>query len=97
MDCWTWAARLGVPLDDVEIAVESQLDARGMYGLGHDVPPGYQRLSCSIRVVSPAPRDAVMRVVELAKEYNPRLYDMKTSIAVDTDLTIVDRDGKARP
>ncbi|MEM7224201.1 MAG: OsmC family protein [Pseudomonadota bacterium] len=90
IDCRTWAARFNVPIDDIEIEIESQLDARGMLGLSHDIPPGYQKVACAIKITSPASPDAVRRVVELAKAHNPRLYDMTHAIPVACDLTVVE-------
>ena len=43
-----WAARLGVPLESVEVEVQTDFDARGELGMG-DVPPGYRRSATSFR------------------------------------------------
>ena len=90
MDIVTWAARLGVPLDGVEIDVRSTLDARGMYGVDDRVPPGYQSLHCRITVESPAPAADVRRVVRLAEAFNARLYDLTHAIPVARELVIAD-------
>ncbi len=90
MDIVTWAARLRVPLDGVEIDVRSTLDARGMYGVDDRVPPGYQSLHCRITVESPAPAADVRRVVRMAEALNARLYDLTHAIPVARELVIAD-------
>jgi uncharacterized OsmC-like protein len=90
MDIVTWAARLGVPLDGVEVDVRSTLDARGMYGVDDRVPPGYQSVHCRITVESPAPEAAIRRVVRMAEALNARLYDLTHAIPVARELVIAD-------
>ena len=90
MDIVTWAARLRVPLDGVEIDVRSTLDARGMYGVDDRVPPGYQSLHCRITVESPAPAADIRRVVRMAEALNARLCDLTHAIPVARELVIAD-------
>lgn len=39
-----WAARLGVPIDALEVDVEADYDRRGELGVADDVPPGYTQV-----------------------------------------------------
>jgi uncharacterized OsmC-like protein len=69
----TWAARLSVPLDGVEVEVEADFDARGELGMGPDIPAGYSEIRYAITIDSPAPQHLQDEVVELALRHSPYL------------------------
>lgn len=62
-----WAAVLGVPLDGLEVDVETDADAAGAYGVA-DVPAGYTQVRCTITVRSAAPEHEIRRVLDVATE-----------------------------
>jgi uncharacterized OsmC-like protein len=68
----SWAARLGVPLDAVEVEVEADFDARGELGMD-GVPPGYQEVRYLVAIVSPAPKDELERLLAIAERASPYL------------------------
>src|SRR5262249_46449507 len=68
-----WAARLGVPLDALEVEVEADLDARGELGMGEEIPPGYGEVRYTISIRSPAPRDRVAELIATAERHSPYL------------------------
>jgi uncharacterized OsmC-like protein len=49
-----WAEKLGIPLDDVEIDAEGDLDVRGFFGLDDGVRPGFTGLRLIVRLAGPA-------------------------------------------
>lgn len=65
-----WAARLGVPIDALEVEVEGDFDARGELGVG-DVSPGYQEVRYLISLDSPAPQQAIAELIETAERHSP--------------------------
>jgi uncharacterized OsmC-like protein len=67
-----WAAELGVPLTEVEVEVQADSDARGMYGVAH-TPPGYQELRYIVSVTSPAAEADIMRILDTAEAHSPYL------------------------
>jgi uncharacterized OsmC-like protein len=77
----TWAARLGVPLENVEVDVTCEFDVRGQLGLDDGVPAGWQRLLFEVRITSDAPREDVERVVEQADRLSPMLSNLSPAIA----------------
>ena len=88
-----WAARLGVPIDALEVVVQGDYDSRGELGLADDVPPGYLQVRYRVTVTSPAPEADVQRVLDMADKYSPyldvhaRAHDVRretTIIAADT-------------
>ncbi len=68
-----WAARLGVPLDALEVEVQADFDARGELGVATGVPPGYSEVRYVVRVESPAPRDEVDQLLRMAERHSPYL------------------------
>ena len=77
----TWAARLGVPLDAVEVEVEADFDARGELGIGN-VPPGYTEVRYAVSIQSPAPQHALDEVLDLAERHSPYLDVFGRAIAL---------------
>ncbi len=65
-----WAARLGIPIDGVEVEVRADFDARGELGMG-DVPAGYQAIRHVVSIDSPAPGPALMELLDTAERYSP--------------------------
>ncbi len=61
-----WGARLGVPLESVEVDVHADYDARGELDASSEVRPGYLEVRWVVRVASPAPEEEVLRVLDTA-------------------------------
>lgn len=66
-----WAARLGVPVDALEVEVRADFDVRGELGVDDDVPPGYQLIGYLVCIDSPASEDAVAELIETAERHSP--------------------------
>lgn len=81
------AAVMGVPLDKVEVDVESDFDARGMFGID-DRPPGFEELRYKVYIESSASEEEVQKVVEKADKHSPVLDDFKRAIPVEREVTI---------
>lgn len=66
----TWAARLGVPIDSVEVEVQADFDARGELGVG-DALPGYREVRYVVSIDSPAPEEVLVELVDKAERHSP--------------------------
>lgn len=91
-----WGARLGVAIDDVEVDVVCELDARGQLGLADGVTPGWQRITFDIRITSAAAEADVRRVVETADRLSPMLANLSSAIERVHNLHIVHRVAEPR-
>lgn len=60
-----WAARLRVPMQSVEVELQSDFDARGQYGVP-DVRPGHAEIRYHVRIISSASPEAIREVVDKA-------------------------------
>lgn len=81
------AAVMGVPLDKVEVDVESDFDARGMFAID-DRPPGFEELRYKVYIESPASEEEVQKVIDKADKHSPVLDDFKRAIPVEREVTI---------
>ena len=71
-----WAAKLDIPLSNVSIDLETDLDARGQLGVG-DVNAGYSEVRYTVSLESSASDEDIARLVE-ATERNSPLVDIFT-------------------
>jgi uncharacterized OsmC-like protein len=83
-----WAARLGVPIESLDVEVEADYDRRGELGVSDEVPPGYTQVRYSVSVTSPAPEEQVRNVIDTADRYSPyrdvyaRAHDVRRSALI---------------
>jgi uncharacterized OsmC-like protein len=66
-----WAARLGVPINALEVVVQADYDGRGELGVSDDVTPGYLQVRYHVTVTSSASEADVQRVLDTADKYSP--------------------------
>jgi SAM-dependent methyltransferase len=88
------AALLGVPIDNIEIEVQADFDARGVYGVSQEVPPGYTHVRCMVRVESTAPEADIRRVIEAAEAQSIYMDIFRRSIPPARELKIVGPHGE---
>jgi uncharacterized OsmC-like protein len=85
-----WAARLGVPIESLDVEVEADYDSRGELGVADDVPPGYLQVRYRVTVKSPAPEADVQRMLDIADKYSPyrdvyaRAHDVRRETKIIT-------------
>ena len=63
------AAAMGIPLKEVEVVVEGDLDFRGTMGVDPETPVGFQQIRTTVRVVADAPADRLQRLAQRAERY----------------------------
>lgn len=84
------AAVLDIPIDKIEVDVESDFDARGMLHITDD-PPGFEALRYKVYIESPAPEAEIMQIIEDADRHSPVLDDFKRAIPVEREVKLVSR------
>lgn len=85
-----WAAHLDVIIENIEVEVEADVDARGAYGID-DVEPGYKGLRYKVYIDSPATEEEILNVIEQADEHSPVLMDFKKPVEVERELNILNQ------
>ena len=83
-----WAARLGVPIDSLEVEVQADYDARGELGVDEHVPPGYLELRYVVTVASPAPEADVRRVLDTGDRFSSWLDDFTRAVPVRREVRL---------
>lgn len=83
-----WAAWLDVPIDNIEVDVQAEVDARGAYGID-GISPAHKRMKYIVRIESPAPDDKIYEVIEKADAHSPILMDTKNPVPIEREVNIM--------
>lgn len=68
-----WAVQLGIPLDDVRVDVEGDLDVRGFFGFDSAVRPGFGEVRLTVDLSGPASEEDYRRLRETVDAHCPVL------------------------
>ncbi|MFP5023103.1 OsmC family protein [Pseudonocardia phyllosphaerae] len=79
-----YAAKLGIPLDDVQVDVEGDLDVRGFFGIDDDVRPGFGAVRLDVTLSGPASEADYQRLRDTVDEHCPVLDLFRNPTPVDT-------------
>jgi uncharacterized OsmC-like protein len=67
-----WAARLGAPIEALEVEVQADFNARGELGVD-GVLPGYTEVRYAVSIESPASNEELDELLDLAERHSPYL------------------------
>jgi uncharacterized OsmC-like protein len=81
-----WAAKLGIPLDDVQVEAEGDLDVRGFFGLQDGVRPGFGDVRLKVRLIGPASLEQYRELQVAVDEHCPVLDLFSNPTSVRTEL-----------
>lgn len=82
-----WSAHMNIPIDSIEVEVESDFDASGQFGITDD-PPGFKELRYTVSIESPASEDEIIKLINKADNHSPVLDDFKRPIPVNRKINI---------
>ena len=88
LTCGLQAAALGVPIEKLEIEVETDYDARGAFGMD-GFPPGWTRIRYRVTVESGAPEEDVRRVLDAAHDLSTITDIFSRTFAVGREVRIL--------
>lgn len=83
-----WSSYLEIPIDSVEVVVEADYDARGMFAVDDGVSPGWSGVRYTVHIASPADEARVRELVEFADRHSPLLTDFREPIPITRELRI---------
>ncbi|MEX2527869.1 MAG: OsmC family protein [Gemmatimonadota bacterium] len=95
-----WAARLGVPLQALEVEVQADYDVRGELGVeaeGEDLRPGYRELRYVVTVESSAPEEDIIGLLDRGDECSPYLDIFANRTPVRREVRIREPEGISEP
>jgi len=81
-----WAVQLGIPLDDVAVEVEGDLDVRGFFGLDAAIRPGFGEVRVAVLLSGPASDEDYQRLHATVDEHCPVLDLFRNATPVTTRL-----------
>ena len=84
-----WAARLGVPIDSLEVEVQADYDIRGELGLSDDIPPGYLAMRYIVTIESPANEAEILRVLNTADQHSSWRDDIARAVPINREVRIL--------
>jgi uncharacterized OsmC-like protein len=76
----TWAARLGIALEDVGLELSCEYDERGQLGIDDTLRVGWRRIHWTATLLSTASETELERVVQTAHRYSPMLANLAPEI-----------------
>lgn len=91
-----WAASGDVPVDRVEVALETEVDARGQLAVCDDAAPSFEEIRLTITVTSTASRTAIEDVVAKSLKYSPLMDVFLRPQSVQHRVSLADDDGVSR-
>lgn len=83
-----YATALGIPLENVSVTLDGDIDLRGFFGVDDSVRPGYQGIKGSVRLTSTAD-EADLRMLRDAVNAHCPVLDMLTRpvpVTLELDL-----------
>ena len=83
-----WAARLGVPIDALEVEVHADYDVRGELGVSDDVRPGYTEVRYVVTVSSRASAEAINQWLDTADRYSSWRDNIANAVPLMCDRRI---------
>jgi uncharacterized OsmC-like protein len=83
-----WAATEGITLEEVEVEVQADNDAAGLFGAS-DTPPGYRAVRLQVRLVAEGDTATLARVLDAAEAHSPYLDVFRRPVPVSVLRQIV--------
>jgi uncharacterized OsmC-like protein len=82
------AAKLGIPLDTLEVTVESESDSRGLLGLDPQVSAGLGAVRMKVRIGGKAEAATLQDLVRWADEHSPVGCTLRSSPDCSLDIEV---------
>jgi uncharacterized OsmC-like protein len=84
----TWAAYMGVEINDLEVEVEADVDARGNYGV-ENAEPGYRGMRYTVTIDSPAPEKEIHKMIKMADDHSPILANFRKPMEIERKIKVL--------
>ena len=83
-----YATALGIPLDNVSVTLEGELDLRGFFGVDDSVRAGYQKISGTVKLESNADEATLQTLRDAVNAHCPVLDILSQPVPVELELEI---------
>jgi len=78
----------GIVLESLEIETDGEIDLRGFLGIDPAVPPGYEKLSTTVRIKGSATKEEFAKIHEAVMATSPNFYNVSQPVAVKPALVV---------
>lgn len=89
-----WAAKLGIRFDTLEVELQGDVDAQGIFGLSDAVRPGFGAVRMSVRIGGPEPAERYEELRRAVDDHCPVLDVFTNPVPVTTAFSV--RDGASQ-
>ena len=83
-----YATALGIPLDEVSVTLDGDIDLRGFFGVDDTVRPGYGAIKGTVRLVSSAPEADLEMLRGAVNAHCPVLDMLVNPVPVELQLDL---------
>lgn len=83
-----WAARRGVAIDRIAVRLETDVDARGQFGVADDVSPGFEDIRLEIDIRSPVDPELIRDIIRTSLRYSPLMDAVREPQEISTHIRI---------
>ncbi len=83
-----WAAVFGIHLHSVEVTIESDYDARGVFAIDDSVAPGWGAVRYTTKITSSAPEERIRELIDHADRHSSVLDIIRRAIPVSGEYKI---------
>jgi uncharacterized OsmC-like protein len=78
----------GITLESLAIETDGEIDLRGFLGIDPAVPPGYEKLSYTVRIKGSGTKEEFAAVHEAVIATSPNFYNMSRPVALRPTLVV---------
>jgi uncharacterized OsmC-like protein len=82
------ASSMGIEIRQLRVTVTGEMDFRGTMGIDRDIPVGYQRIECEIRLQSSEDPARLERLVAKAEQYCVVRATLAKGVPVNTQIIV---------
>ena len=77
-----WAGKLGIAVEEIDIALTGELDLRGFFGIDPDVRPGFSSIDVAVQLSGPETEERYQELVEAVERHCPVLDSLGNRVPV---------------
>ena len=78
----------GITLESLSIETDGDIDLRGFLGIDPAVPPGYEKLSYTVRIKGSGTKEQFAEVHKAVMATSPNFYNLSRSVALKPALIV---------
>ncbi|USQ81694.1 OsmC family protein [Ornithinimicrobium faecis] len=84
-----WADKLGIAVEEIDIALTGELDLRGFFGIDPNVRPGFSSIDVAVQISGSETQERYEELVETVERHCPVLDSLGNQVPVRATFAIV--------